>query len=216
MLFNQEFCLLWSSLELFMAITHLFVLLGIRNPKLSFIRTQKNYFLLDASIHMTNLLLYCRSKQSIGKMFCICLWSIMFVGHVYYFLNLHLNPPLSNRQRLRHQGPIPNDLHKIARIFHWSCVEMTSNRFHIGTHGKEILETLTDVTAHSAGFYFTFQYIQSFRYQSMTFIIMIILLYRQMLNLQHFVKEPKMMPSILRKLHDLAPDHSATVNAKQS
>jgi hypothetical protein len=216
MLFGEEICLLWSSVELFMAVTHLFVLLGIRNPKLTFIRTQKNYFLLDAMIHMTNLLLYFRSEKSIPMIFCLCLWSIMLVGHIRYFLNLHRNPPLSQRQRLRHQGPIPNDSHKISRIFHWSSVDFEENRFHIGESGKEILETSADITAHSAGFLFAFQNLLSFRYRVLTFIIMIALLYRQMLNLPHFINEPKMMPLILRKLNNLISNQPSTMNSKQS
>lgn len=195
MLFRQEIYLFWSSVELFMSVTHLFVLLGIRNPKLTFIRTQKNYFLLDATIHMINLILYYQTKNY----FIIFLWLIMLFGHVHYFLNLHLNPPLSQRQRLRHEGIIPNDSHKLSRIFHWSSVDFELNRFDITKCGKEILETLADVTAHAAGFYFAFQNLQTYRYRFLAILFMIGLLYRQMLNLPHFINEPKMMPSILRK-----------------
>ena len=216
MLFGQEVYLLWSSIELFMAVTHLFVLLGIRNPKLSFIRTQKNYFLLDAMIHVANLLLYFRSEKTISMIFLLGLWSIMLVGHINYFLNLHRNPPLSQRQRLRHQGPIPSDNHKISRIFHWSSVDFEANRFNIVESGKEILETLADVTAHSAGFVLAYQNILSVWYRLITFIIMIALLYRQMLNLPHFINEPKMMPPILRKLNNLISNQQSTSYSKQS
>lgn len=196
MLFAQEFSLLWSSIELFMSVTHLFVLLGIRNPKLVFIRTQKNYFLLDATIHMINLILHFQTKNY----FILLLWSIMLTGHVYYFLNLHLNPTLTQRQRLRYEGKIPDDSHKLSRIFHWSSTDFPSNRFHIQDCGKEILETSADVTAHAMGFYYAFQNLHTYRYQICTFIFMIGLLYRQMLNLPHFINEPKMMPVFLRKI----------------
>ena len=212
MLFGQEISLLWSSFELFMTVTHLFVFFGIRNSKLDFLRKQKYYFLLDATTHTGNLLVYFDRKSSIIMMFSLCLWTIMLIGHLHYFLNLHRNPPLSLRQRLKYDGSIPDDRHKISRIFHWSCIEYSKDRFDITQSGKEMLETLGDITAHSTGFYLAFQNLESLRYRSMTFILMVGLLYRQMLNLPHFINEPKMMPQFMRKFSSLIYDHSSTVH----
>ncbi len=213
MFFSEELYLLWSSLELFMAVTHFLVLAGLQNTKLGFLRRQKYYFLLDAITHLINLVLYVRAETSILKFVGLILWSIMLIGHIYYFLNLHLHPPLTQQQRLKHQGPIPNDSHKISRIFHWSCVEFQANRFHFGQCGKEISETVCDIIAHSTGFYLAFQHLQSLPYRLLTFLLMFGLLYRQMLNLPYFLHDPKMMPSILRKFHHLLSSHSSTIDS---
>lgn len=165
----------------------------MRNSKLGFLRRQHNYFLLDGLTHLTNLFL--NSPSTVGLPL-YCLWIIAFVIHMHYYRNLKTNPP----PKPTGDGQIPEDnKHKIPRIFHWSCVEYSANRFSILESGREILETAADVTAHTAGFYLAFQMLQSFWYRVASLAIMSAILYRQMLTLKYFLTDPKMMPPVLRR-----------------
>ncbi|CAF1070003.1 unnamed protein product [Adineta ricciae] len=195
MLFQQEFYLLWSSLELFMALTHLFVFLGFRNPKLGFLRRQQNYFLLDAFTHAVNALLH--SPKTFGGVLHV-IWLFAFIVHLYYYRNLTVNPP-PRRQQTSDQS-VDDNSHKISRIFHWSCLEFQADRFSIMQSGKEMLETIIDVVAHTAGFYLAFHLINSFVYKLVALLLMLALLYRQMLSLKYFFTEMKMMPPHLQRL----------------
>ena len=108
-----------------------------------------------------------------------------------------MNPsPRRNRD-----GKIPeDDSHKIAHIFHWSCLEFKGNRFSLVESGKEMLETAMDVSLHSIGFFLAFRMIESIWYKIAALSLMFGLLYRQMLNLKYFFTEPKMMPPQLQRL----------------
>ncbi|UJR32295.1 hypothetical protein I4U23_019759 [Adineta vaga] len=202
MIFQQEFYLLWSSLELFMALTHLFVFLGFRNSKLGFLRRQHNYFLLDGLTHLTNAFLF--SPKIVGRLI-YSLWLFAFVVHIYYYYNLKSNPP---PRRNQDDQPIEDNSHKISRIFHWSCLEYQPNRFSIMHSGKEMLETAIDVVAHSSGFYLAFLMIDSFLYKTIAILLMFALFYRQMLSLKYFFTEPKMMPPQLQQLFTSFPSNS--------
>ena len=176
----------------------------MRNSKLGFLRRQHNYFLLDAFTHLVNLLLY---SPAIVGLPLYSIWGIAFVIHIHYYRNLKANPP----PKANEDGQMPEDnKHKIPRIFHWSCVEYTANRFSILESGREMLETTLDVTAHSAGFYLAFQMVQSLWYKLAVLMIMSALLYRQMLALKYFLTDPKMMPPMLRRW--AATFSSASIN----
>jgi hypothetical protein len=115
---------------------------------------------------------------------------------IYYYKHLKSNPP----SRRKEAGQIEEDnSHKIPRIFHWSCIEYSANRFSIFQSGREMFETTIDVIAHSTGFFLAFQMLESIWYQLAALILMFALLYRRMLNLKYFLTEPKMMPGPLRR-----------------
>lgn len=188
MLFQQELYLLWSSLELFMALTHLFVFLGFRNSKLGFLRRQQNYFLLDAFTHLINI--FINSQRSIGYSLNL-LWIYAFIVHLYYYQNLKTNPLPKQKQ--------DDNSDKISRIFHWSCIEYQANRFSISDSGRQMLETSLDVLAHTCGFLLAFQQIHSMIYRFISILLMLGLFNRQMLSLKYFLTEPKMMPVQLQR-----------------
>lgn len=195
MIFQQELCILWSSLELFMALTHLFVFLGFRNSKLSFLRRQGNYFLLDAFTHLINILI--NSQRSIGYSLNL-LWAYAVFVHLHYYRNLKINP--APKRKLKHDDQTEEDnSHRISRIFHWSCVEYQANRFSISESGRQIFETALDVIAHTSGFVLAFRQINSTVYQVVSILLMLVLLNRQMLSLKYFQTNPKMMPSQLQR-----------------
>jgi hypothetical protein len=197
MVFFQEFCMIWSTIELFMATTHLFVLLGFKNSKLWFIRRQQNYFLFDASTHLTNALLY--SPAIVGYPIYL-LWIYAVAVHLYYFRNLMINPLPSKKQNPDEKQTIEDNSDKISKIFHWSCIDSTdTDRFDIFKYGQQIAETIIDVFLHFMGFYFAFQNIDSVWYRITAIIAMTALVYRQMINLKYFMTDPKMMPKPLQK-----------------
>ncbi len=85
---------------------------------------------------------------------------------------------------------------------HWTrtfqfefSIDFEANRFHIGQWGKEINETLVDITAHSTE----------------SFILMIGLLYRQMLNLPHFINNA----TDLREWNNLISNYSLTMDSEE-
>lgn len=180
--------------------------LGIRNSKLGFLRRQQNYFLLDAFTHMINALLH--SPKTVGWPL-YGMWLFAFCVHLYYYHNLVTNPP----PRRNKEGPPSEDnSHKISRIFHWSCLEFTADRFNIMQSGKEMLETGIDVTAHSAGFYLAFRMLTSVWYKLAAVTLMFALFYRQMLGLKYFFTEPKMMPPHLQRLFAAFSANTAAAN----
>jgi len=161
---------------------------------LGFLRRQHNYFLLDATTHFVNALLYSPKTVSLPL---YSLWIFAFVIHMYYYYNLKTNPP----PRRNEQGKTKeDDSHKISRIFHWSCVEYQPNRFNILHSGKEMSETAIDIIAHTAGFILAFRMLESYWYQLGALILMFAVFYRQMLALKYFLTEPKMMPPQLQRL----------------
>lgn len=125
----------------------------------------------------------------------LSLWIYAFFVHLYYYHNLASNPPPKRKQ----DGEMEADnADRISRIFHWSCVEFSADRFNIAQSGKEMLETTLDVTAHTIGFLLAFQQIRSFWYKLASVVLMLGLFNRQMLSLKYFLTDPKMMPVQLR------------------
>ncbi|CAF1234003.1 unnamed protein product [Rotaria sp. Silwood1] len=181
MVLYQEFCLIWSSLELFMAISHIFVF-------------------LDAFTHLINLLLYSSKTISIPLRI---IWFYALLVHLYYYRNLKTNPP--PRRNPNGQKVQEDNAHKISRIFHWSCIEYEPNRFSIFESGKEMFETTVDVIAHSMGFFLTFRMIESIWYKIGALTLMFGVLYQRMIGLKFFFTEPKMMPSPLQRLFATMP-----------
>ena len=106
-LFEEDyFRFAWATFEALLATSHIAVLLGIRNSKLEYLRTQAHYFLLDGLTHLFHILYYGLDDVSI---FAWINWRIQIFVHVYFFFNLFLNPPHTPQERLK-------------KIFHWSCV----------------------------------------------------------------------------------------------
>ncbi|CAF4159719.1 unnamed protein product [Rotaria sordida] len=108
-----------------------------------------------------------------------------------------MNPSLRRNQD---EKISEDNSHKISRIFHWSCLEFKGNRFSLVESGKEMLETIMDVSLHSIGFFLAFRMIESIWYKIAVLSLMFGLLYRQMLSLKYFFTEPKMMPPQLQRL----------------
>ena len=198
MLFTQEFFMLWSALELFMALTHLFVFLGIKNSSIHFLRRKHNYFLLDGMCHFVHLFIY--RIEDVGVPLYL-LWIYAFIAHMYYYRNLKVNPPpLASKTKLINGNAPEDGLDKICRIFHWSCIDYKANRFSLTESGKEMLETSCDVIAHTAGFYLALCMLNSIWYQIGVFVITAIVFHKNMLSLKHFLTEPKMMPVSIQRL----------------
>ena len=194
--------MLWSALELFMALTHLFVFLGFKNSKLGFLRRKHNYFLLDATCHLVHLFLY--SISDVGLPMYV-LWIYAFVVHMYYYRNLKVNPP---PRKSADGQPVEDNSDRLSRIFHWSCVEFQANRFSLIESGKEMWETSCDVFAHTTGSYLAFRMLDSIWYQIGVFAITAVVFHKNMLRLKHFLTEPKMMPATLQRLMKM---HSTTM-----
>lgn len=165
---------------------------------MGFLRRQQNYFLLDAFTHAVNALL--NSPKTCGGVLH-AIWSFAFVVHLYYYRNLTVNPPPPRQQT--GDKPVEDNSHKISRIFHWSSLEFQADRFSIMQSGKEMLETIIDVVAHTAGFYLAFRLINSSVFRLAAILLMLAFLYRQMLGLKYFYTEPKMMPPHLQRLFSL-------------
>jgi hypothetical protein len=176
----------FTMAEYFLAITHLFVLLGVRNSKLGFIRRQAKYFFSDAMFHVFNLYLY--TIDHVGYIIWIN-WIIMMVGHFRYWYNLISNPPKKT----------PDE--NLCRIFHWSCVEFVDNRFGYGC-GSEVLQTVADIIAHSAGFYFMFITIPA-KHKVISLLLATILIYRQTLNSKYFLTKKSMMPKFIANMFSI-------------
>ncbi|CAF0809455.1 unnamed protein product [Didymodactylos carnosus] len=194
MIASEELKVLWTSFELFMAISHFLVLIGVKNSKIGFLRRQTTYFLLDALTHLFNLCFHHKLLLNNAFGFLIYInWIVMFIGHVYYYLNLKLNPP----------KPDDKSVANLCNIFLWSCVEFTKNRFDIKQCGKEVVETVSDIVAHSAGYYYMFTEIKSDAYKILTILLMAMALYNRMIRFKYFLTEPQMMPKPLRDLYSV-------------
>lgn len=194
MLLSQEFYMLWSALELFMALTHLFVFLGFKNSTLDFLRRKHNYFLVDGMCHLVHLFIYRISDVGLPL---YGLWVYAFIAHMYYYRNLKLNPP---PVKTAEDKIVEDDTHKISRIFHWSCIEYKANRFSLTESGKEMFETSCDVIAHGIGFYLALSMLTSIWYQIGVFAITAIVFHRSMTGLEDFLTDPKMMPAQIQRL----------------
>jgi uncharacterized protein YqhQ len=92
------------------------------------------------------------------------------------------------------------DTHESSRIFHWSRIEYSANRFSLLESGSELLQTAADIIAHSAGFLLAFRMIESVIYQMGVFVLLSVLLYQRVIQLKYFLSDPKMMPKPLQRL----------------
>lgn len=114
--------------EIVFCISHLFVHLGIKNPRLTYLTHQSMYFSMDGFLTTLNLI-YFWERYFIIRFFLF----YAILGHLYYVADLVMQ-------------------NGISRIFYWSSVECKDNRFDL-KYLKENLETLLDVFCHFYGAY---------------------------------------------------------------
>ncbi len=134
---NENFQISWATFEGIWAITHIIVLIGIRNSTLEHLRAQQLYFFVDGLFHLFNVVYY--PIDEIG-FFGYLNARAMLLVHIYFWINLVLNPPSTPKENLK-------------PVFQWSCVEHKGNRFDISKYYCEILGTVLDIVAHGLGCY---------------------------------------------------------------
>lgn len=173
----------WCTIEALIACSHIAVLLGFRNSKIDYLRTQAHYFLLDGLTHLFHILYY--SLDQVNLVAWVN-WRIQIFVHFYFFLNLFLNPPSTSTDRLK-------------KVFHWSCIEFKEKRFDFINCFWEILGTVADIMAHLFGFYYMALTLDKFYFliilASVFLINSILLIIRK-----EFTTEKHMMPQFFQDI----------------
>ena len=181
---NEYFQVFWAVSEGVWVLTHIFVLLGIRNSTLDCLRRQQLYFFADGVFHTFNIVYY--PLNEIGY-FGYYNARLMLIIHIYFWLNLVLNPPSTPADNLK-------------TVFHWSSVEFQDNRFNFSKYYVEIMGTLLDIIAHSLGCFLMMKRL-NITYNILVFLGVIINTYIGIFIFyrKEFSTKTHMMPQILRK-----------------
>jgi hypothetical protein len=137
---NSMIKLGWANFEAMLAFTHFLVLCGFRNSDLNLLRERHWYFLEDGFTHLISIFFY--SIEEVG-LFAYLNWRLMLVVHLSCWINLIFNPSQTDSSRLH-------------KVYHWSCIECTHDRFNFRKYGIQIIGTVLDTLAHCIGFYFIF------------------------------------------------------------
>ena len=171
---TTAFCFTLSAIEVFIFLSHLVVHVGYKNSRLGFLKKQAIYFALDCSLTALNLYYFWDSYYYFRSLLVFAV-----IVHIYYVFDLLF-------------------LGGNSRIFVWSSVNMTEDRFNL-KYLKENIETFIDCSCHGTAS-FMFLSCVGYKLQLGAILIGLALLWRQVFAAKYFLTEKHMLPGFLRFL----------------
>ncbi|CAF1115510.1 unnamed protein product [Brachionus calyciflorus] len=169
-----------AAIEIYVCLTHFFVLMGIRNSPLCQLGHNSIYFMIDALL--TGLSVYQFKESEVG-FFILTNWIFMFWMHLYYVYKM----------------TTLNSINNLNLVFPWSCTDFGDYRFS-RKYWFEIFGTTLDVLSHGSSAWFNLKLLES-EYWFFAFLTGILITYSRVFAKTKFTTEQKMMPVFLGKLY---------------